>query len=148
EVRQGTPGEMREDGGDRLAGMAVGGERDDLDLVVAGEEAQHLGAGIAAGAEDGDLHAMSCLQHVQSPDKKKGRPAGRPFWYANPPAGSALGELEAASGLRLTVLLALDDAAVARQIAARFEHRAQARLVIGQRLADAVAHRAGLTGEP
>src|SRR6185437_17165633 len=79
EVRQGTPGEMREDGGDRLTGMAVGGERDDLDPVVAGEEAQQFGAGIAAGAEDGDLHAMSCLQHVQSPDKKKGAPRRTPL---------------------------------------------------------------------
>src|SRR5260221_10909101 len=62
-------------------------------------------------------------------------------------AALALRELEAAPRLRLAVFLALDDAAVARQEAAGFEHRAQARLVIGQRLADAVAHRAGLAGE-
>src|SRR6266852_3117209 len=62
--------------------------------------------------------------------------------------GSAFGELEAASRLRLAVFLALDDTAVARQVAARLEYRAQARLVIGQRLADAVAHRAGLARKP
>src|SRR5690348_18467130 len=62
--------------------------------------------------------------------------------------GSALRELEAAAGLRLAVLLALDDARVAGQEAALLQRRAEARLVEGQRTADAVAHRAGLTGEP
>src|SRR5258708_34644422 len=61
-------------------------------------------------------------------------------------AALALRELEAAPRLRLAVFLALDDATVARQEAAGLEHRAQVRLVIGQRLADAVAHRAGLAG--
>src|SRR5258707_5673072 len=78
---------------------------------------------------------------------EKGRPAGRPFDARILLPGSAFGELEAASGLRLAVFLALDDTAVARQVAARLEHRAQARLVIGQGLADAVPHSAGLARE-
>src|SRR5262249_41830034 len=59
-------------------------------------------------------------------------------------ARSALRELEAASGLALAVLLALDDAAVARQEALRLQHRPQLRLIVGERLADAVAERASL----
>src|SRR5271165_833537 len=61
---------------------------------------------------------------------------------------SALRELEAAAGLALAVFLALDDAAVARQKALLLHQRPQRRLVIGQRLADAVPHRTGLTGQP
>src|SRR6185312_7018708 len=64
-----------------------------------------------------------------------------------PDLSLALRELEAAAGLRLAVFLALDDAAVARQEATGLERRTQPRLVIGQRLADAVADRAGLAGE-
>src|SRR5260221_4622022 len=77
EVGQEAPGEMREDGADRLAGVTVGGKRDDLDAVVAGEEAQQLGASIAAGAENGDLHAMFAGFHGLLPlscSTKKGAP--------------------------------------------------------------------------
>src|SRR5690606_19271927 len=56
----------------------------------------------------------------------------------------ALRELERTAGLRLAVLLALDHAAVAGQEAALLEHGAQTRLVVGQCLGDAVAHRARL----
>src|SRR5690606_32589628 len=59
----------------------------------------------------------------------------------------ALGELEAAASLGLAVLLALDGAGVAGQEAALLEHAAQLRLEIGQRLGDAVTHRAGLARE-
>src|SRR5271165_1194363 len=59
----------------------------------------------------------------------------------------ALRELEAAAGLGLAVLLALDDTAVARQEALGLQQRAQARLEIGQRLGDAVADGTGLAGE-
>src|SRR3984893_2203076 len=59
----------------------------------------------------------------------------------------ALGELEAAAGFGFAVFFALDDAAVAGQEALALQQRAQARLVAGQRLADAVAPRAGLAGE-
>src|ERR1700730_4742150 len=48
----------------------------------------------------------------------------------------------------LSVFLAFDDPAVARQKTLLLQQRAQPRLVIGQRPADAVAHRTGLTGEP
>ena len=61
--------------------------------------------------------------------------------------GLALRELEAAAGLGLTVLLALDRAAVAGQEAGGLDHAAQTRLVAGQRLADAVLDRAGLARE-
>jgi hypothetical protein len=57
----------------------------------------------------------------------------------------ALGELEAAARLGLTVLFALDDTRIARKEAAALEHRAQIRLVAHQRLGQAVTHRAGLT---
>src|SRR6476646_2111266 len=60
---------------------------------------------------------------------------------------SALRELEAAAGLHAAVLLALDHAAVARQEPALLEGRTQLRLEVGERLGNAVAHRAGLTGE-
>src|SRR6185312_14977185 len=60
---------------------------------------------------------------------------------------SAFRELEGPAGLRLAVLLALDHAAVAREEPDRFQHRTQPRLVIDQRAADAVTHRAGLARE-
>src|SRR3546814_2717681 len=60
---------------------------------------------------------------------------------------SALGELEAPARLGAAVLLALHHAGIAGQEAAALQHRAQARLVERQRLGDAVAHRARLTGE-
>src|SRR5215468_8731668 len=68
----------------------------------------------------------------------------------NPPAAIpalALGELERAAGLGLAVLLALDHARVAGEEATALEHRAQVRLVVHQRLGNAVAHRAGLAGQ-
>src|SRR5512145_1715534 len=57
---------------------------------------------------------------------------------------SALGELEAAAGLHAPVLLALDGTAVAGQEPAFLERPAQVRLEVGERLRDAVTHRAGL----
>src|ERR1700736_4089244 len=50
----------------------------------------------------------------------------------------------AAARAGAAVFLALDDAAVARQEAALLHGAAQIRLVLGKRLGDAVAHRAGL----
>src|SRR5271156_6682404 len=76
---------------------------------------------------------------------------GRPLFILNKPRGgdaSSLGELEAAARLAAAVLLALDDAAVAGQEAALLEDRPEAGLVEGQRLADAVPHRAGLARQP
>src|SRR3954453_12189832 len=83
--------------------------------------------------------------------KKKATPARRGFVSCSKPAAnsrrsrSALRELEAAAGFLLAVLLALDDARVARQEAFALQGRTQVGLVIGQRLGEAVAHRAGLT---
>src|SRR5260221_5476871 len=82
EVGQEAAGEMREDGADRLAGVTVGGERDDLDAVVAGQEAQQLGASIATGAEDGDLDAMFAGFHCLLPiscSTQKGAPQDGPL---------------------------------------------------------------------
>src|SRR5512139_371967 len=56
----------------------------------------------------------------------------------------ALRELEATAGLRLAVLLTLDDAAVTGQEAFALHGRAQGRLVTRQRLGDAMLHGAGL----
>src|SRR6267378_6447362 len=62
-------------------------------------------------------------------------------------AVSPLRELERPPRLGLAVLLALDHAAVAGQEAAALEDAAQLRLEIRQCLGEAVAHRAGLTGQ-
>jgi hypothetical protein len=56
----------------------------------------------------------------------------------------ALRELEAAAGFRAAELLALHHAAVAGEEAFLLERGAKRRLVIGQRLGDAVTHRASL----
>src|SRR3954451_431857 len=73
---------------------------------------------------------------VLSPGSRSG--PGRPL---------PLRELEAAAGLGLAVLLALDDARVAGEEAFTLHRGPQARLVTGQRGRDSVAHRAGLAGE-
>src|SRR5207245_11772376 len=62
--------------------------------------------------------------------------------------GSALRVLWPFPCLVLAVFLAFDDPAVAGQKTLLLQQRAQPRLVMGQRSADAVAHRTGLTGEP
>src|SRR5260370_10994500 len=59
----------------------------------------------------------------------------------------ALGELEAAAGFGFAVFFALDDAAVAGEKALALQQGAQARVLAGERLADAVAHPAGLAGK-
>src|SRR5260221_7789504 len=59
----------------------------------------------------------------------------------------ALRELEAAAGFRAAVLLTLDGTAVAGQEAFMLQGTAQAWLVIGQGLADAMTDRTGLAGE-
>ena len=58
-----------------------------------------------------------------------------------------LRELEALTGFGLTVLLPLDRTRVTGQEAVALQRGAQIRLVPGQRLADAVAQRAGLAGK-
>src|SRR5215212_703300 len=79
-----------------------------------------------------------------APDEK-GRP--KPPLVNQSDSRSALRELEAAAGFLLAVLLALDDARVAGQEALLLEGAAQLRLVIGERLREAVAHGAGLARE-
>src|SRR6266542_4204932 len=75
---------------------------------------------------------------------KKG--ATRPFCCVSL-GGSALRELERATRFRLAVLLALHHAGVAGEEAAALEHAAQVRLVIGQRLRQAVTHGPRLPGQ-
>src|SRR6266508_2218739 len=65
-----------------------------------------------------------------------------------PSAQLALRELERAAGLGLAVFLALDHARVAGEKAVVLEDGTQVRLVIRQRLGDAVPYGSGLTGEP
>src|SRR5579883_1030528 len=60
------------------------------------------------------------------------------------PDRSALRELEGTAGLGLTVLLTLDDAAVAGQEAAGLQRAAQSRLEEGQGARDAVTNGTGL----
>src|SRR3546814_5870914 len=78
---------------------------------------------------------------------EKGRPvAGPPFPFSTRRWKKllALRELEAAAGLRLAVLLALDRAAVAGQEAGRLDDAAQRGLEAGQCLGDAVQNGARL----
>ena len=58
------PGQMREHLGQALAGLALAGEQRDVDLRVAGQQAQELGAGIAAGPQNADLQPILRLGHV------------------------------------------------------------------------------------
>src|ERR1700677_2644984 len=59
----------------------------------------------------------------------------------------ALAELEAAARLGTAILLALHRARIAGEEAARFQGRAQIRLVIHQGARNAVTHRASLAGK-
>src|SRR5712692_1424442 len=81
-----------------------------------------------------------------APDLPRADGAPRPGNTEN--SGSALGELERAAGLGAPVFLALDHPRVAGEKAVALEHGPQVRLVIHQRLGDAVAHRSRLAGEP
>ncbi|EGE55629.1 hypothetical protein RHECNPAF_890041 [Rhizobium etli CNPAF512] len=81
-----------------------------------------------------------------TPHNKKGR-VSPAFVNSVCPKRLTLGELEGAAGLCLAVLLAFDDAAVAGQEAALLQHRAQARLEVGERLGQAMANGTGLAGE-
>src|SRR5579859_5793773 len=58
-----------------------------------------------------------------------------------------LGELERPAGLRLAVLLALDHARVAGEETALLEDATELRLVVGERLGQAMAERPGLAGK-
>src|SRR3954471_10244101 len=78
---------------------------------------------------------------MRSPPKRRA-PRRRPSTTLY--SALALGELEAAAGAGAAILLALDHAAVAGQEAAGLHRPAQAGLELGQRLGDAVTHRAGL----
>src|SRR3954464_1272245 len=60
----------------------------------------------------------------------------------------ALRELEASAGFLLAVLFPLDDTRVAGEEALALQRRPQIRLVIGERLGEAVTHRPRLAGEP
>src|SRR5215213_6359131 len=72
---------------------------------------------------------------------------GPPFPKSLIEGALALRELEAAAGLLPAVLLTLDDARIAGQEAFLLERAAKVRLVVGQRLGEAVTDRAGLAGE-
>src|SRR6478735_4982668 len=96
----------------------------------------------------GRVMAGSCLFVEEAPDNtKRAALASRPSAYRMIRKRSALRELEAAAGLGLTELLTLDDTRVAGQEAFLLERAAKLRLVVGQRLGEAVTNRAGLAGE-
>src|SRR6185437_9506571 len=145
---------MREDRTDLLAGLSVRGEHVKRSVRVMREDAQQFGAGVTGRAQDADPNLIRARSHepllssTNGNPQKERAPRRTPLIENTPmPAGSALRELEATSGLGLAVFLALDDAAIARQEALRLERRPQTWLVIEQRLGDAVTHRAGLARE-
>ena len=72
---------MRKDLGHRLPGLAVGRQRHDLHRGMGRDEADELGAGVARGAEDGDLWVMG------SP-RSGTRLIGRPRASFKPSCGS------------------------------------------------------------
>ena len=59
EVRQAKGAEMGEDFRERLAGMAFGDERGDLNMRVSGGEPNEIGAGIAGCAEHSGTYQFS-----------------------------------------------------------------------------------------
>ena len=62
QIGQPDRAEMREDLGERPAGLAIGGEQADLRGRMAGEQAHQLGAGVAAGPQDADPQPIG-LRH-------------------------------------------------------------------------------------
>jgi hypothetical protein len=60
EAGQAFVGEMRKYRADRLAGLAVGGQRTDLDLRMIAQQSQQLGPGVAAGPEYCDPKPIPC----------------------------------------------------------------------------------------
>src|SRR5262249_20645695 len=96
------------------------------------------------GLHSREAHRTACC----CPDTKTAaRPGRRLRTVTGFPDRSALRELEAAAGLGLAVLLALNAARVAGEEAAGLQSRTQARLIGDQRAADAVTHRTCLAGE-
>jgi len=67
QVRQAERGQVREDPAEGLARAPVGGERADLDMRMAGQQADQLRAGIAARAQDRRPGPVSHLGHGSSP---------------------------------------------------------------------------------
>src|SRR5271170_335494 len=91
---------------------------------------------------------MSSLLNTIEPKSRKGAPRDAVSLSREGRCGLALRELEATSRLGAAILLTLDHAAVPGEVAVRLQRRAEPGLVIGERLADAVAERAGLAREP
>src|SRR5215831_5677240 len=138
---------MRKHLGERLARLAVGREQADLDSGMTRQQAHEFRARVAAGAENADPKSVRALAHRSLQQRKGGCDRRNlPGHKTDCSRCLALRELEAASRLALAVLLALNDAAVARQETALLEDRAQCRLEMRQRTADAVADGARLAG--
>src|SRR3954463_5103393 len=91
------------------------------------------------------FEASTTASRIGSGREKKGGP--RAAFRSVSLWRSALRELEAAASFLLAVLLALDDAGVAGQEAFLLEGAAQIRLIMRQRLGEAVAYCAGLARE-
>src|SRR3546814_4371372 len=84
---------------------------------------------------------------VRQPQTKRAAPFGAALIGTEVRSALTLGELEALAGLGLAVLLAFHHATVAGQEACLLDDRAQQRLIMGERLGDAVLHRASLAGK-
>ena len=63
EIGQDVAREMREDRADPLAGLAIGGQRDDRRIRMMREDAQQLGAGVAGCAQDADPRLVRARSH-------------------------------------------------------------------------------------
>ena len=106
---------------------------------------------VSAAAVTGTSPVTSILSAVRQVGRLK--PSLRAAPATLRVAGATLGgltlrELEALAGFGFAVLLAFDGAAVAGQETLVLDRAAQHRLVTGQRLGDAVKHRAGLARQP
>src|SRR5471032_2147398 len=106
---------------------------------------------VALGAMNADAATLGTkpLNGTMRPDidllhKRRRAPPGRPPKPLLCPGALALGELEAATRTGAAVLLALDHAAVADEEAGGLDAAAQRGLELGERLRDAVTHRACL----
>src|SRR3984957_20609784 len=92
-----------------------------------------------------------CPDRLGSPVSSLQRPAARTSELRTAigaPAASPLAELEAPPSLRLAIFLSLDRPGVAGQEPGYLQNAAQVRLIVCQRPADSMPHRAGLTRQP
>src|SRR5271163_3439658 len=91
--------------------------------------------------------ASANASFTSAPPYRPPQPADEARAISGSPLGSALRELEARARLPVAVLLALDHPRIAGEEAFLLERGPEVRLEVGQRLGEAVTHRACLAGE-